>query len=242
MDKDELLEKYFSNSLGIDEKQQLGDVLANDAVFAARFEDEKKIQAAIYLHHKQHIKQQLQTFEQKEIPVKKILTTRFLVAAASVLIIGSIVAFYFYTKPNYQQLYAAYYTTMPNTIAPIVRGGDTTAKNDTLYQAFYAYEQGNFASAVTAFNKLQQYPAYKEAAFFYKAICLMELQQYPLAIEVFKQTKPSINYNFTEAAQWYTALCYLQLHEVATTKQLLQNLANGNSVFAKQSRELLNEL
>lgn len=138
-----------------------------------------------------------------------------------------------------ERLYAAYFEPYQNVLVPTVR--DAGVPLDVL-EAFQAYEDGNYETALLAFNQLPvevQKPDYE----LYEALSLMQTNRVGEAIRLLQVLKNNSDSQFREHAQWYLALAYLKQGNTPKARQFLEGLVeNKSAIFEKKARELLSKL
>ncbi|TAE58821.1 MAG: hypothetical protein EAY68_11190 [Bacteroidetes bacterium] len=241
-ENDELIQKYLNNSLLPEEVLAFEKLKETDAAFAQELAEQLRVRAAIHLHNRAAFKQQLQSIDAQA--QKGSFTVKAIVAvAASVLLVVGIFSIYTYQTKDTHQLYASYYSTAPNVVAPVVRGEAFAAINDTLQQAFALYEEQKYAEAITFFALQGKTANSQQIANFYTAMCYMELGKPKEAMQLLTSEKFSKEpYQFFYAAQWYAALCYLQLGEPKAAKKTLYTLTQEENIYQQQSEMLLKEL
>ncbi|MEO0043099.1 MAG: hypothetical protein RL329_2547 [Bacteroidota bacterium] len=117
-------------------------------------------------------------------------------------------------------------------------------RNASLKIALDAYQMGDFAKAKNLFaTHLNQYQQDIDAQ-FYQSMSLMALKDWSNAhilLEKWGQSPPN---RWTQAANWYLALCYGNLPEkTARAKTLLENIATDKtSPYQAKAHSLLNQL
>jgi hypothetical protein len=70
----------------------------------------------------------------------------------------------------------------------------------------------------------------------------MEIHDYDAAIETFALFDSKDYTFYTEAGQWYQALCYLKNEELDKSIHILTILVERNTSYASDASELLNKL
>ncbi|MBM6500527.1 tetratricopeptide repeat protein [Flavobacterium macrobrachii] len=234
MDHEELIEKYFANSLNNDEQSMFDQLMQTNQTFREEVVYEEEVQKAIRLNERQALKKKLQSFETKK--TKRNYTVWYVAASFAIMLgIG------FWTFSNHvdtNAVYEEYYQSYPNVVAPTVRGENST---DIKSEAFYSYDSGDYAKALTLFSKL--YDTEKEDySLFYKSLSLMELKRYEEALTSFEQFDLQKNNGFTPYVKWYKALTLVKLKQEEKALVLLQELANSTNPMQKMAKELVTEL
>lgn len=233
MDKETLISNYFEKTLSTEEQKQFDFLMETDADFAKEVAFQKKVKRAITSAERTALKKKLQAFEETKPKVKSFKV--WYVAASIVLICG--LGFYF-TQQSTTTIYDDYYQSYPNVVAPTVRGENS---NDIKSKAFFEYDNGNYAKALTLFSKL--YETEKEDySLFYKSLSFMELKRYNEALTSFEQFDLQKNNGFTPYVKWYKALTLVKLEQEEKALVLLQELANSTNPMQKIAKELVTEL
>jgi len=239
MDKEQLIQNYLTLQLTQQEQDAFNHLMLTDAAFAKLVREEKALQAAIHLHNREQLKQQLlQLDNPRKVTMPLIKKYAYLIAAACVIvaIIGTVLLL---QKPSSKELYAAYFKPYPNTIAPIVRDGTNNA-NTNLQQAMYLYEQENYFAAKQILDTLKVEEK-KHEIILYKAVCLMQQQAYKQAYDILTNINEPNN-QIQYATEWYRALCALQLKKISIAKNILQTLQKKENAYQLEARKLLEDL
>lgn len=231
MDKEQLINHYFENTLTAEETIAFDNLMLTDSLFAKEVAFQKQIKKAITLEERSLLKETLQKYESRKQPKIK-----WWYAAASFLVLIGLSFWYANQEPNYDHLYASYFEVHPNFVEPIVRNGNE--ENTITTEAFLAYENRDFAKAAQLFENISKNNP-EEYALFYKAISLMKLNQFEQAALIFSDTSWSSSYS--ENATWYLALIKLKQENIPESKILLQSLS-VKSLYATEAKELLKKL
>lgn len=234
MDHEELIEKYFAKSLSNEEKSLFDQLMQTNDTFREQVVYEEEVQKAITLNERQALKKKLQSFEIKK--PKRNYTIWY--AAASFAVMLGIGYWTFSNDVDTNAVYEEYYQSYPNVVAPTVRGENST---DIKSEAFYSYDSGDYAKALTLFSKL--YGTEKEDySLFYKSLSLMELKRFDEALSSFEQFDLQKNNGFTPYVKWYKALTLIKLEQKEKAVVLLKELANSTNPMQKIAKELVAEL
>lgn len=238
---EELIEKYFENTLTDQELKTFEENLRNDAVFKEEFEFQKSLKQSIHLKERNELRSMLKGFEEKSsisrFEVQKNNKIWKFAAAAVVLIFAGIGIYkYQNIEKNNQELYLAYHQAYPNIVAPNVRGENSEGiKNES----FKAYESENYQEAIQLFSQIKD----QEFAIFYTAVSYLELNENQKAIEILKSNKFSETpYPFATYSKWYLALAYIKTEQKTEAKLQLEALSKTNNPQKQKAQELLNEL
>jgi len=241
MTNEDLLYRFFSNSLTKAEEKQFNELLETDPDFKAQFEFEKNLKRAIKHKESKDLKAKLIGFE-KEIKAKGVTNTpssfNWRIAASIVILLGaSWFGYQSFFGVNYGNLYDANYEEYPNTEFAITRS-DTIDSPER--KAFVAYEAQDYENAVKLFEGL---PANLNKPYhdFYKAQSYLKIENISIAKALFKNVIND-NLQFAAESHWYIAMIALKEKDKETTKKYLR-LLNENYNYNKSKAEaLLKEL
>lgn len=238
MTKEILLDKYFNQTLSLEEEALLNQWLAEDKDFAENFAFEKQLQVAIHASERAVLKNKLAMLEQqsKIVPISR--KKWWYVAAASLLAITVSIIFLL-QKPNLETLYAEYYTAYPNVVAPIVRG-NTSNIDSTVHDAFALYEGNEFEKASVQFELIYKTSKATFAA-FYQGICLQEIQKSNESI-IALQKIPLNDAEFYLPSQWYIALAYVKTNQPKKALPLLHTVAQSEHPLHTNALALLKKI
>lgn len=227
MDKELLIDNYFSNSLTEGQEKSLNELLKTDLEFKERFEFEKDLLRASEMREQRNIKSILAGFEKQisssEEKLPSIGRFRIWSIAASIVFVMGLgwLGYSTFLGTDYNQLYNANYTEYPSTINSISRGGN---QNISIEQkAFEAYDANENAKAISLFTEINSTKK-TEYADFYLAQTHLKLGDYKEA-KAFFSLVIADRKEFEPEARWYLALTYLKTKEkenaIATLKEVI---------------------
>ena len=173
MEKEELLYRYFSNTLSQEERNIFNELLETDPAFKANFEFHNQLKQATKEHRHREISKKLQRFESDIIQKKQEEnkgTISYWKIAASILFLvaASCFAYLTFSGTDYEELYAQNISPYPNTVYVITRS-DTI--NTVEREAFVAYESGDYKLALAKMST----PIEQPYMLFYKAQSFLSL-------------------------------------------------------------------
>lgn len=237
MNKEDLLNGYFENSLSNEEKKVFEDLLKNDAEFKEEFELRKDLKSALQQNKRKELKEKLKEYEARK-PKERSLVFNWRYVAAAVLVLGFGTYFLVNDFQNTEDLYSAYYETYPNTVLPVVRADSTEESPETL--AFQAYENEDHERAIDLFSSIYE-TSHAEYALFYKAMSILDKGEATQeAIRILQNTEWSDDYK--DKSLWYLALAYLKQDNKPKAKLVLEKLKNESNYRNQQVSELLGKL
>ena len=113
--------------------------------------------------------------------------------------------------------------------------GIIPAQMAILKQGMLAFHASNFVEAEQRLDEFYKNHPKEEIAAYYLALCYMKQEKYHearllLTKGVYKQYKDSV--------LWFKTLCLFKLGEKANGMELLKEVEQGNSVYAKKAQEL----
>lgn len=245
MKKEELLYRYFSNSLNPEQQMELDALLKNDSEFLEQFTFEKNIQKGILKSKKDVLKNKLKGFE-KELKAKDVKPKPNYKIWAIAASIALLVAFTWFnlstTTANYDTLYAENFQNYPNTVFSITRG-DTN--NSIERKAFVAYESGDFKNAISYFEKMtldiEAHSITANDVNFYLALSYMQNEDIEKAKTNFNAIIKSQS-NFTAESLWYLSLLLLNEEDKTQAISGLKELLEKHSYNKEKAIQLLEDL
>lgn len=245
MDKQLLLDNYFSNRLTAEEKKLFEKLLENDAEFKRQFDFEEDLKQVIRDVQSDNLKHKLVAFENdvsKDNPVRKLPSTtyrKWAMAASVALLIGlGWFGYQNFAGPDFDNLYDKNFQQYPNTVYAITRGDN--ADNSLRRQAFIAYETDENAQAVTLFKELRTIDN-SENVVFYLAQSYLKNEQPEKALVLFNDIGKNKG-EFAPQALWYAALSYLKINQKEKAIGTLQELIADGRYKKEEASTLLKEL
>lgn len=237
MDKEILIQRYFSNSLSKEEKVLFDDLLKNNQQFSDQFHFEQDLQKAISDQKRTELKSKLMDFEKDTVASpnngkSSVNYKKWLVAASIVVLLG--LGYLQFSNPNLNTLYNDNFQVYPNTEVSITRGEDAETVERT---AFIAYETGDYEKALQLFMELPEQPYIN----FYKAQCYLQLEQFSKAVELFK-LNVSKGTKYIPESYWYMALANLKLGDEEKAKDALTYLVQHFDYHKEKAKELISRL
>ncbi len=223
MDKQELIDKYFENTLTERERIQFDAWLTTDAAFREDFEFQKSLKHAIAANERQKLKQQLREIDLFEKQSSK--KNLYLSIAALLVVFLAVSVFFLLDQKSEQQLYAEFFQAYPNVIEVNTRTAQVSRATNV---AFQAYENENYEKALEAFSNLNETD---QALYgnFYRGVCYLALQKPDPAIRLLNIAQRSKNTQIAKSAVWYQALAYLQGNNAQSARVLLLQIAADNT-------------
>ena len=238
------VERYFDRELSETELIEFQERVANDVSFKMLVEQEKALIDGIRLEGLKRDLKYLENVErtlnfQQTITPARIDRIWFYAAAAAIFIFTSIGLFFYSSNESSEELFTAYFDKpYPNIFEPTLR--DAAGNTSDRIRAFQAYEQGDYAKAVTLFNELLK--TKKEPG----VLMLLGNANLMLGrVEDAKQNFLTLLNDFDELdlpAKWFLSLCYLKSGDVENARKVLKELGGTEVSYATKAKELLNKV
>ena len=239
MDRNELIDKFLTHSLNAEEKLFFDELMVNDPSFKEKVKFFEDLQKVTEFEDDTFHKAMIADFEAEHQSKKSLFfNSKVWLVAASIAVL--IAVFYVFNLPqtyNTQELFAENFKPYRNVVQPIVRSAD---QQDLSTKAFSYYEKREYEMALTLFEEL-----YKETKtphyLFYKANTLLQLNRPKDAIndlEAHLKTSDKL----VQKTNWYLAMAYLKLDDVANAKKSLKKVIAENAYNAKKAKTLLAKL
>ncbi|MFC4095969.1 tetratricopeptide repeat protein [Euzebyella saccharophila] len=244
MDKEELINGYFENSLTSEQTQELERLYRTDLDFAQQLDYEKELSKALKSNERNEIRNMFNELKpSKEANGKKkslvVQLRPWMMAASIALLVGVSSWLLFFNTPNQspEELYKIHFAPYENVVHPIERGVEI---EDLKTRAFSAYENEEFEKALALFKELntKSTDSYLQ---FYEAIVLMQLEKHDEAIPLL-ENYIAADGELKERAQWYLSLSYLKTKQFEKSKSLFGEIADQNGFKSKEASNLLKEL
>ncbi|WP_417872700.1 tetratricopeptide repeat protein [Xanthomarina gelatinilytica] len=235
MNKEALIEKYFSHQLSDAEFNQLKKWIEEDELFKNEFYQQLEIQKTISEANHSQIKERLKRLDNR--PKKKNIWYLYAASVTILIILGLL---FYKPQQELQGIYAENFEVYPNVINITTRSGSD--KENEAAQAFQYYEKGLYGEAVLAFNE-----AYKnhpeDYLLFYKGVSLLAQHKTNEGINVLLSYDWEKNQSeFAEAANWYLGLAYIKQEQLSIAKLYLQKVMASETHLQIQAQNLLKEL
>jgi tetratricopeptide (TPR) repeat protein len=231
-----LIEKYFEQSLSVEEQIEFERLLKADEDFKKEFDFENNLKKAFSLNERQALKQKLSSFD--EVKTVKINNKKWFYAAACLFAVIGFSVWFSLQQPNNDELFNTYYQTYPNVVAPSVRGAEA---DNLKTKAFAAYDEGNYQTAVQLFAQIYKIDK-SDYALLYQAVSLIELKELEAAKQTLTKFDDAKNSEYTPYYYWYLALVELKTNKKEKAIVRLKELATKENPMQQMAKKLLAEL
>ncbi len=251
------IDQYLTNQLSSNERREFEEEVSRNAALSEQLADTELAVAAIELAEDQALKSRLQQLDvanfssdqagassappaSAEAPQAKVVSMpsrrnpRFILGiAAAVLLL--LAAGWFLMQPtgfdSPQALAMASYEPYENITNGTVRGGD----DDPAIAAFMAYDNGDYASAATAFAALPATAVHK----FYLGQSLLATEQFAEAAAQFTDLTKA-DFGLQQEAGYFLALAQLGAGKTDLAKELLTAIGSEDKhPMQQEARSLL---
>jgi len=135
----------------------------------------------------------------------------------------------------YQKFYNRYEAT------GIVRSANLTA-NKTLSEALQKFEDQDYNAALDLFSEVISRDQNNMVGHFYTGVSLQETGKYQNAIKEYETVIIDKDNLFTEQAEWYIGLCYLQTNENKKAYQQFKKIAKNEGFYQKKALTILSKI
>lgn len=231
---EELIEKYIQGKLTAEEKQQVEKALAEDDELARQVAFEIGLKAGIEAQSHADTKTFLQEVETEEGSRQNNYNHWWYAAAGLVLLAMS----YFMLRNEVgNQLFDEYYVAPQQFVVNVERG--ETAELTAEQKAYWHYDRKEYDVAKNLFLQLLKDDSDKADYHFYLGICYLETDEPQLALTEWAKISEG---KWQEAAQWYSALCYLKMENKEQAITLLKRLQNKPGDYQEDATLLLDDL
>lgn len=242
------IENYISLEMNQDEIASFEQELASNAKLQHEIALVKDIDAALVEDDIMALRVKLQSIT-SEIAAEKqsersfaarFKTKRFAIstiAASLVLLLGlsGILSWQSSQNDIYSQFYSKYEAT------GAVRSAEMNA-NKTLSEALNKYENKDYQAALELFNQLIAADQNNMAGHFYSAVSLQETGKYLNAISEYQTVINNNDNLFTQQAQWYSALCYLQINDEKKAVRQFRKIAENKGFYQAKAQQVLKKI
>lgn len=157
---------------------------------------------------------------------------------AMVFFVGIVSVLYWGRETANAKLFAEYYQMYPN-IASSVRGELTEGK---LQDALQQYDAGDFKTAITRLQEILATEPDNAAANFYAGVSCLKVEESERAVADLQRTIALNDAKFSEPAQWYLALAFLQQNDLEKTRTTLNEILTKEHLYKEQALKLLERL
>jgi len=158
------------------------------------------------------------------------------VAASLILLLGITGIL---SRQSQHDIYQKFYTKYEAT--GIVRSANLTA-NKTLSEALQKFENQDYNAALNLFTEVIARDQNNMVGHFYTGVSLQETGKYQNAIKEYETVIIDKDNLFTEQAEWYIGLCYLQTNENKKAYKQFKKIAKNEGFYQQKAQSILNKI
>ncbi len=159
------------------------------------------------------------------------------VAASLILLLG--ITGIMSRQASQNDIYQKFYTKYE--VTGIVRSANTTA-NQTLTEALRKFENQDYNEALDLFSEVINKDQNNMVGHFYTGVSLQETGKYKNAIKEYETVIIDKDNLFTEQAEWYIGLCYLQTNENKKAYQQFKKIAKNEGFYQQKAKAILSNI
>lgn len=175
--------------------------------------------------------------DKKETKILNLRNKWYWAAASITIFSGTAIYTLKHHFKNPDRLFESYYQVWEPSV--ITRGLDTEEFTKKIINDF---EQGRFYNVISLLDITFSTQSLDPRLILLKGCAQMEIQDFNSAIKTFSAFESNDYTFYTEAGQWYQALCYLKIKEIDKSKQILKTLVDRNTSYSGEAGELMKEL
>ena len=244
----EELENYIHSELSNEELASFEDELISNQKLMDEIELIKNIDLALSETDVMQLRNNLQNITGEIVANKqtersfagKFKAKRFVlstVAASLILLLGitGILSRQSSQEDVYQKFYNKYEAT------GIVRSANITA-NQTLTEALRKFENQDYNAALNLFSEVIKRDQNNMVGHFYTGVSLQETGKYQNAIKEYETVIVDKDNLFTEQAEWYIGLCYLQTNENKKAYKQFKKIAKNEGFYQQKAQSILGKI
>lgn len=231
------IDQYVNEQMEAGELADFEQRMRENVALAESVHLHRDVQKGMEYYFLQGLKQDLIRSDAKK-PKSKLPT--YLAIAATVLIMaGAGLTYYLeYENRSPETLFTAYFEPYPNIIAPVQR----SASGQQAGEAMQFYEAGQYAQAITVFDRLISQEPENAGLTFYRGVCYLGNNQPEKAATDFQTVIQSEDNPFLQASHWYLGLSYLKLSNTEEAKKHLAKVRATEGKLADEAAEILSDI
>ena len=228
----ELIDKKIESTLTPEEDRRFAERMAHEPAFAEAYRTQRQAIDALRTHHARELRQEVRHLYARVQHQRQRRVRWYYAAAAGLVGVIGVAAYWFSLAPTSEQLYASYYTVYPAYRA--TRGGDSSAYD----RGLSLYNQGQYAEALPYLERLPEVDSLRDRVNLLLGNAYLQTDQPTRARETLSAVAASDDTLLQQQGQWYLALSYLKQHHVAAARPILEELAAAG-MYRKEAHEIL---
>ena len=239
IDKQALLDAFFSGRLDDTERKRFDEYFEEDAAFREAYEFQTDVKKALQHQDIAAFRDQLKSIEASRTVEQSYgrMLWVWLSAAAVVIVAGYLVYSTAWRIESDQDLFQHYFDVQANIHNPITRSAQEPSVE---YQAFVAYESQNWPLAQSLLDSAMSVDNRPEYA-LYLANVYMVQRRFDQALPLLEHYLESGDM-YSDRALWFLALSHLALDQKDRSIEYLNEMVRLQSYPHEQAAELLSKL
>ncbi|MCU0472873.1 MAG: CDC27 family protein [Bacteroidales bacterium] len=238
------IERYNAGEMNEAEKHWFLKELEGNEKLRKEVEVRKRTDMVLKNHKVLQLRNKLSEIEKQRsarVPVKnrrKHLPMKYAAVFAGLILAGS---FYVYNGRNLsnQEILDRFYTTYEVTSSSRSQQAMINSDYSTAIEFFYIHDYNN---AALYFSKvLESDPKFIESTMLY-GVSNYEERNYPEAEQSFSKVISNNDNLYLEDAQWYLALCYLNINEMTKAEDQLVIIKRSESIYSRNAARILRKM
>lgn len=240
------IERYLQGEMSPEELKWFEKELDGNTVLRQELELHKKVDVVLANGELIDLKKQLDLIHHEievvaqkgQGAIRKIYQRVYYTAAA--LAVGVILFTLYFVNQDFSsnRLIEEYYSP---DIASVTYRSDN--QNDKLLQdAMAYYNQKDYATAITLFEKILNQDNSKLGINLYSGISNLEIKNYAKANQNFRTIIDQKPNAFVESATWYLGMCYIMTNEREKAGEQFKILTHSDGYYKKDAKRILRRL
>lgn len=244
------IERYLHRELTEDELAAFESEFENNPDLVAEVDLHRELEASIHEHDIMELRARLDAInkdiigeKRKErsfiakIPRKKLTAVS---VAASLILFLSIHGMV--NKNNLSgtsDLYKKYYTVYPGVGTSRAAGTDF---NSEMNKALFQFNEQNYEESLNLFENILNKDADNPVGNFYSGMAYQQTGKYEKAIASYQHVLKTGNNLFIDQAEWYSALCYLEMDDRKNAVRQLKRIVDKKGFYREKAEAILRKI
>ncbi len=137
------------------------------------------------------------------------------------------------------EIYRKFYNTYQTSL---VSRSESTAVNQALATALVRFNDKDYTAALELLQQVNESDPQNAAGHFYAGAAFQEAGNYSRAIDQYQVVISNEDNLFTEQAQWYIGLCYLQTNDNRKAYKQFKKIAEIQGFYQQNAKEILRKM
>ncbi len=231
----EAVERYYNGTMALQKRTLFKEQLHKDGDFKILVED---IRTTLLGIEGQALKERLEAFHEEiskhnpvvaSTPKVRFLSfSKIAIAAGIILVLGML---WFLSGSTNDRLFAKYFRPDPGLPTTM-----SSSDNFAFYDAMVNYKQGDYATAISKWEKLEQKAPENDTLNYFLGVAYLAQKNAEKAVPYLKKTANNAESVFLQDAFYYMGLAYLKSDKLEEAKNAFQKSQSD------KSQEILNRL